>query len=133
MDQFRSFKACQLLSQSPGCHGNGAVLVTLASGVAVMGVHFLLDFKNRGVNSNTARCARAAASILDKYSEAYTVGDMNTVSGMMNDAVIETVATAGWKLSKHYYTFLPSFFDTVVDGSETFAELVDIETIPIPE
>lgn len=114
LSKIRCIQPYNLLPEdkSKECYGSGCIIMTLKTGEVLVAVHFPLDFKRIGKENNTARALVSLIELLDKYSVAYAMGDMNTVEGTILNSVKEVMHNnKEWKLSADVFTFLPSYCD----------------------
>lgn len=126
MLNIKSIQGCNFLPMdiSNECFGSGALIVTTKNNTTVVGVHFPLDFKREGENNNNGRAMKALINLLDKYPKAYAFGDMNVITGNIQNSIETVLRDNPWKLSDPYYTYIGSFYDYAMDiKDQTYKEL----------
>ena len=111
--------------------GSGTVGVQLKTGEIVWGVHFPIDFKNTGSENNCYKAMTSLQQVMDTYTGSVCAfGDMNTISGEMNDAVRLAVRNNGkYELMlSGVNTFFGAFYDTVDSVARS-----DVTWIPVSD
>lgn len=129
-----SEQGVQLLpaDSSKNFFGSGAVAVTLNTGHTVVGVHFPLDFVGKDEENNNYRTTKALIKLLEQYDNAVAIGDMNIVTGNIENCMRKALDSTCWNIARDYQSFFPSFFDIIPDDSRV-PEITKLEAFDILE
>lgn len=92
--------------------GSATVGIKMDDGTLVWGIHFPLDFKNKGNDNHCAIAMKGLCALMDEHPGSVAFGDFNTIHGEMNDVIRANVADDKQMLGDDI-TFLGAYYDTV--------------------
>lgn len=94
--------------------GSGAIGIKLLSGEIVWGVHFPLDFKNKGCDNLAHKACKGIISTMASFQgSVLAMGDMNPIPGEPEKSILSAIPDNMTLVPSKFPTFYGSYFDTV--------------------
>lgn len=110
----KKYEARRILESQPGTTGSGCVIVSLVSGEIGIGVHFPLDFKNKGEDNFNHKAMIGLCKMMDEYPEnVFAFGDFNTIPGYIFDSMLAAIPEHYTLTDGGVPSFYGSFYDVV--------------------
>jgi hypothetical protein len=104
--------------------GSVAVGVELTDGEIYWGIHFPLDFKNKGADNLGAKTMVNLQDLMDEYDGSVCAfGDFNTIPGYIEDAILSSIRPE-YRLIHNRDTFFGGYYDTIPED-ESWLPLVN--------
>lgn len=100
-------------------YGSGCIGIRMKTGEVVWGIHFPLDFKNKGTENMGAIVMTELCKTMDDYKGSVcAIGNFNTIRGQIKDTIVNSVAPDKKFILHDELTFFGSYFDTIKTDEE---------------
>jgi len=94
--------------------GSGSVGIKLTNGQIIWGIHFPLDFKNKGSSNLGAKAMGNLCTLMTQYKGSVcALGDFNTIPGDITNSIRSAITPEYHFVVENELTFFGSYFDTV--------------------